>query len=322
MLDPRTGEVLALASTPDLRRLGDRQPGNRGPTASTRSADNPDQPLLTRPTQGRYVPGSVFKIVTAIAGLGLGRDRPGHDVPGPGAGREGRPGRRRLPGPTSTAAFRRGRSTSRGDRGLVQHLVRARRPRDRRREPRRITPGGSGSAARSRSTCRPPSRRSPTAAVRRRRVQATTSSSRTRPTARARARHAAPDGARGGDRRERRRADAAAPRDGADRQGGDPRRSDPKRFGRVISAADADAITAAMRRGGRGRPRPPVHGRREGARHPDGRQVRHGRARRPGEPHSWFIGFAPADNPQVAIAVLVERGGRGGARRRRSPARS
>ena len=30
-----------------------------------------------------------------------------------------------------------------------------------------------------------------------------------------------------------------------------------------------------------------------------------------GEPHSWFIGFAPADAPTVAIAVLVERGGRG-----------
>jgi peptidoglycan glycosyltransferase len=31
-----------------------------------------------------------------------------------------------------------------------------------------------------------------------------------------------------------------------------------------------------------------------------------------GEPHSWFIGFAPAANPSVAIAVLVEQGGRGG----------
>ena len=29
-------------------------------------------------------------------------------------------------------------------------------------------------------------------------------------------------------------------------------------------------------------------------------------------PHSWFIGFAPYDNPQVAIAVLVEEGGYGG----------
>ncbi len=33
-----------------------------------------------------------------------------------------------------------------------------------------------------------------------------------------------------------------------------------------------------------------------------------------GEPHSWFIGFAPVENPKVVIAVLVERGGRGGER--------
>lgn len=29
------------------------------------------------------------------------------------------------------------------------------------------------------------------------------------------------------------------------------------------------------------------------------------------EPHSWFIGFAPADNPQIAVAVIVENGGYG-----------
>jgi peptidoglycan glycosyltransferase len=28
--------------------------------------------------------------------------------------------------------------------------------------------------------------------------------------------------------------------------------------------------------------------------------------------HAWFIGFAPADNPQVAVAVIVENGGTGG----------
>jgi peptidoglycan glycosyltransferase len=32
------------------------------------------------------------------------------------------------------------------------------------------------------------------------------------------------------------------------------------------------------------------------------------------EPNSWFIGYAPADNPQVAIAVVVEQGGHGSAR--------
>ncbi|MGI6092788.1 MAG: cell division protein FtsI [Veillonellaceae bacterium] len=31
-----------------------------------------------------------------------------------------------------------------------------------------------------------------------------------------------------------------------------------------------------------------------------------------GSPHAWFIGFAPADDPQIAIAVIVENGGSGG----------
>ncbi len=31
-----------------------------------------------------------------------------------------------------------------------------------------------------------------------------------------------------------------------------------------------------------------------------------------GEPHSWFIGFAPADDPEIAACVLVEHGGKGG----------
>ncbi|PLV56719.1 penicillin-binding transpeptidase domain-containing protein [Thermotoga sp. SG1] len=30
-----------------------------------------------------------------------------------------------------------------------------------------------------------------------------------------------------------------------------------------------------------------------------------------GEPHSWFIGFSPAENPEVAIVVMVEHGGYG-----------
>lgn len=30
-----------------------------------------------------------------------------------------------------------------------------------------------------------------------------------------------------------------------------------------------------------------------------------------GKPHSWFIGFAPANNPEIAIAVIIENGGSG-----------
>lgn len=31
-----------------------------------------------------------------------------------------------------------------------------------------------------------------------------------------------------------------------------------------------------------------------------------------GQTHAWFVGFAPADNPKVAVAVIVENGGAGG----------
>ena len=31
-----------------------------------------------------------------------------------------------------------------------------------------------------------------------------------------------------------------------------------------------------------------------------------------GKTHAWFIGFAPFDNPKVAVAVIVENGGGGG----------
>ncbi len=31
-----------------------------------------------------------------------------------------------------------------------------------------------------------------------------------------------------------------------------------------------------------------------------------------GAPHAWFVGFAPAVNPQVAVAVIIENGGTGG----------
>lgn len=30
------------------------------------------------------------------------------------------------------------------------------------------------------------------------------------------------------------------------------------------------------------------------------------------EPHSWFVAFAPADEPEIAVAVIVENGGKGG----------
>ena len=65
VLDPATGAVIANASAPnyDPRRLEDEWKALR--------ADE-DAPLLDRPTQGLYAPGSSFKVVTAAGGLGAG----------------------------------------------------------------------------------------------------------------------------------------------------------------------------------------------------------------------------------------------------------
>ncbi len=38
-----------------------------------------------------------------------------------------------------------------------------------------------------------------------------------------------------------------------------------------------------------------------------------GTAEQPGRPpHAWFIGFAPVEDPRIALAVLVESGGNAG----------
>jgi peptidoglycan glycosyltransferase len=74
-IEPSTGRVLALATSPsfDPNRVVDRQ---RGRAYVSRLNDDPNSPLLNRAVQGLYVPGSVFKIVTAIAGLSSGAIRP------------------------------------------------------------------------------------------------------------------------------------------------------------------------------------------------------------------------------------------------------
>jgi peptidoglycan glycosyltransferase len=75
MLDPATGEVLALASTPTYDASAVADPATAQATFESLRTD-PGEPLLPRSTLGRYVPGSVFKIVTAVAGLGSGAITP------------------------------------------------------------------------------------------------------------------------------------------------------------------------------------------------------------------------------------------------------
>jgi peptidoglycan glycosyltransferase len=75
MLDPRTGEVLVLASTPTYDASAVANPTTSARTFDQLLADA-NLPLLPRATRGLYVPGSVFKIVTSVAALGSGAINP------------------------------------------------------------------------------------------------------------------------------------------------------------------------------------------------------------------------------------------------------
>jgi penicillin-binding protein A len=68
-LDPKTGALIASASAPTY------DPANLE-TQWERLSTDPAAPLFNRPTQGLYVPGSSFKVVTGSAGLDTGKVTP------------------------------------------------------------------------------------------------------------------------------------------------------------------------------------------------------------------------------------------------------
>jgi peptidoglycan glycosyltransferase len=80
MMDPSTGEILAMASTPVYNASAIAAPDTAAATMAALQADA-SRPLLPRATLGQYVPGSVLKIVTAIAGLDSGAITPGTTYP-------------------------------------------------------------------------------------------------------------------------------------------------------------------------------------------------------------------------------------------------
>jgi penicillin-binding protein 2 len=67
VMDPRSGDVLAMVSTPAFEL--DRFTGTIDRDAWLRVVQDPNFPLLNRAIQSQYAPGSVFKIVVAAAGL-------------------------------------------------------------------------------------------------------------------------------------------------------------------------------------------------------------------------------------------------------------
>jgi peptidoglycan glycosyltransferase len=70
-LDPRTGAVLAMASRPTYNP--NLVESNFAAIARTRAPCTPAAPLLNRATAGLFTPGSSFKVVTATAALDSGR---------------------------------------------------------------------------------------------------------------------------------------------------------------------------------------------------------------------------------------------------------
>jgi peptidoglycan glycosyltransferase len=312
MLDPTTGEIIALASTPTYDTSAIANPRtSRDAFAAVR--ESAAKPLLTRATQGQYVPGSVFKIVTAIAGLGSGRITAGTTFAvQPRAERdgllvEGFRIREHAGVPSRTfdlaaatewssniwyalAGMRTG-----GDnlvtvsermgfgQALVFDLPTARS---------QVTNGDGGAAGGFSDQVEL--------------ANASYGQAETLVTPLQMALVAATV-ANGGVLMEPHLVVATTGRDGT-------RTIAPEQMAVVIGPAEAAAITTAMQRAvestvgrqftsGAKVPGVPTAGK-SGTAELGGS----------GAPHSWFIGFAPADHPRVAIAVLVERGGRGGAR--------
>ncbi|HXJ78903.1 MAG TPA: penicillin-binding protein 2 [Candidatus Methylomirabilis sp.] len=67
VMDPRNGDVLAMTSSPSFAL--DRLTGNLNREDWQRLVSDPRTPLMNRALQSQYAPGSVFKVVVAAAGL-------------------------------------------------------------------------------------------------------------------------------------------------------------------------------------------------------------------------------------------------------------
>ena len=315
MLDPRTGEILAMASTPTFDASGISNPATARETFAALRASEAS-PLLDRATQGLYVPGSVFKIVTAIAALGSGSVLPATTYPDqPAAEKNGlvvdgftiRDGHHAFTGNekldllTGTEVSCNiwyalaGLDTGGANLDAYAHRLGfgAALPFDLPTAASQLTNGGgplpggflddvelaNAAYGQGEVLTTPLQMALVAAAV-----------------------------ANGGELMEPRLATALI-----DRQGR-ATAIEPRSMGRVLDSASNAAIVEAMTlavEGDRGRLYT------EGAKVPGVLTAgKSGTAQLggDGEPHSWFIGFAPADAPTVAIAVIIEQGGRGGER--------
>lgn len=83
-LDPKTGAILALVTSPtyDPNKLSNHNLGTVQKKWNSLQND-PSRPLLNRGTSELYPPGSVFKLVVGAAALSSGKYTPQTSVPGP-----------------------------------------------------------------------------------------------------------------------------------------------------------------------------------------------------------------------------------------------
>jgi peptidoglycan glycosyltransferase len=315
MLDPTTGEVLVLASTPTYDASGIADPATSEATFSDLQAD-PAQPLLPRATQGLYVPGSIFKIVTGAAGLRTGAISRSTTYPQqPPAEKDGlivegfritdghhpATGNKALDMIEATEVSCNiwyalaGLDTGGGglSDGAAAFGFGAPLPFDLPTSVSQVTNGGGplpGGFADDVELANAAYGQGETLAtpLQMALVAATV--------------------ANGGVLMEPRLGAALIAPDGAVTSLG------PETVRRVLEPEDAATLVDAMTRAVEGD---------LGRRYTSGAKVpgiltagKSGTAELGGngEPHSWFIGFAPADDPKIAIAVLVEQGGRGGER--------
>jgi len=78
-IEPSTGRVLAMASTPTYN------PNSVASNFAKLNSASRGSPLLNRATQGLYAPGSTFKVVTATAALESGKYTPQTTIDGHGS---------------------------------------------------------------------------------------------------------------------------------------------------------------------------------------------------------------------------------------------
>ncbi|HEV2499314.1 MAG TPA: penicillin-binding protein 2 [Terriglobia bacterium] len=81
-LDPRTGQVLAMVSHPDIDP--NEFAHHIDPTEWEQLVSDPEKPLMNKAIQAQLAPGSIFKIAMSVAGLESHEINPGYTVNCPG----------------------------------------------------------------------------------------------------------------------------------------------------------------------------------------------------------------------------------------------